>query len=215
MPQRSTEALIKQAQSQRKGRRAPANLREQVDPEVVRSWPTPRAGNPGSRPNKKGGKILAEEVKFPTPQNRDWKGKSQRGNHGNTTDYLPNAVEKGQLNPDWVEFLMGWPIGFSDLKPLKGLIWLDWSVDPADENSDDKWQTPNCVDSTGRQYQYSGKDRKKFLTLPGQVKQRQSTGLIPRVTTRKENRINRLKAIGNGQVPQCAATAWRILTNEI
>jgi hypothetical protein len=26
-------------------------------------------------------------------------------------------------------------------------------------------------------------------------------------------RVDRLKAIGNGQVPLCAATAWRILTN--
>jgi hypothetical protein len=25
-------------------------------------------------------------------------------------------------------------------------------------------------------------------------------------------RVDRLKAIGNGQVPLCAATAWRILT---
>jgi hypothetical protein len=26
-------------------------------------------------------------------------------------------------------------------------------------------------------------------------------------------RVDRLKAIGNGQVPQCAAEAWRILTH--
>jgi hypothetical protein len=26
------------------------------------------------------------------------------------------------------------------------------------------------------------------------------------------NRVDRLKAIGNGQVPLCAATAWRILS---
>jgi hypothetical protein len=25
-------------------------------------------------------------------------------------------------------------------------------------------------------------------------------------------RVDRLKAIGNGQVPLCAATAWRLLT---
>jgi hypothetical protein len=25
--------------------------------------------------------------------------------------------------------------------------------------------------------------------------------------------VDRLKAIGNGQVPLCAATAWRILSN--
>jgi hypothetical protein len=27
------------------------------------------------------------------------------------------------------------------------------------------------------------------------------------------NRVDRLKAIGNGQVPLCAATAWRMLTS--
>jgi hypothetical protein len=26
------------------------------------------------------------------------------------------------------------------------------------------------------------------------------------------SRVDRLKAIGNGQVPLCAATAWRLLT---
>jgi hypothetical protein len=30
---------------------------------------------------------------LPTPKGRDWKGKSQRGNYGNTTDCLPNAIE--------------------------------------------------------------------------------------------------------------------------
>lgn len=34
---------------------------------------------------------------------------------------------------------------------------------------------------------------------------------IPRVTTAKKNRTNRLKVIGNGQVPIQAATAWKIL----
>jgi hypothetical protein len=27
-------------------------------------------------------------------------------------------MEGGQLNPSWVEWLMGWPIGWTDLKPL-------------------------------------------------------------------------------------------------
>jgi len=25
----------------------------------------------------------------------------------------------GQLNPTWVEWLMGWPLGWSELKPLE------------------------------------------------------------------------------------------------
>ena len=27
-------------------------------------------------------------------------------------------IQHGQLNPPWVEWLMGWPIGWTDLKPL-------------------------------------------------------------------------------------------------
>lgn len=36
-------------------------------------------------------------------------------------------------------------------------------------------------------------------------------GGVPRVTTKSKHRTNRLKAIGNGQVPAAAATAWEIL----
>ena len=70
--------------------------RDSLIGDVMRNWPTPRAGNPGSRPNGKGGKILAEEVK-----------KKEE-----------NMIPGGQLNPDWVEWLMGWPVGWTDLQPL-------------------------------------------------------------------------------------------------
>jgi hypothetical protein len=60
----------------------------------VKMWPTPRAGNPGSRPNGKGGKILAEEVK---------KSIAKIGENG------------GQLNPVWVEWLMGFPLEWTVL----------------------------------------------------------------------------------------------------
>jgi len=120
--------------------------------EFVKQWPTPRAGNPGSRPNGKGGKILAEEVKkslWPTQNQRDWKDTgATQGNrkspnlgtmvHQQATpcagDYRsPNlnpckngqkieplsghalpAQVGGQLNPTWVEWLMGWPLGWTD-----------------------------------------------------------------------------------------------------
>jgi hypothetical protein len=36
--------------------------------------------------------------------------------------------------------------------------------------------------------------------------------LIPRVSTNIPNRVNRLKAIGNGQVPQTVKLVWEILT---
>ena len=32
----------------------------------------------------------------------------------------------GQLNPNWVEWLMGWPIGWTDLKPLETDRFQSW-----------------------------------------------------------------------------------------
>jgi DNA (cytosine-5)-methyltransferase 1 len=72
--------------------------------------------------------------KFPTPCQRDYKGKTISGERvtksGKTQKYgdtLPNVVG-GKLNPTWVEWLMGWPLGWTDLKPLetdKFQKWLD------------------------------------------------------------------------------------------
>jgi len=39
----------------------------------------------------------------------------------------------GLLNPDWVEWLMFWPVGWTNLDtPNHRLVWLDPSIDPAD-----------------------------------------------------------------------------------
>jgi len=54
---------------------------------------------------------------WPTPTCRDWKsgtGAQERPGHA-----LPlSSAIGGQLNPLWVEWLIGWPIGWTDLKPL-------------------------------------------------------------------------------------------------
>jgi DNA (cytosine-5)-methyltransferase 1 len=42
----------------------------------------------------------------------------------------------------------------------------------------------------------------------------QSEPDVGRVANGVAARVDRLKAIGNGQVPLCAATAWRLLTEE-
>jgi hypothetical protein len=109
---------------------------------AVAMWPTPRAANPGSRPNGKGGKILAEEVAiaeglrergqtFATPKSRDWKGQSQRGIHA-PGDALPNMDRGdgkpvgGSLNPTWVEWLMGWPLGWTDCAAPATAKYQEW-----------------------------------------------------------------------------------------
>jgi len=68
---------------------------------------------------------LPEYIKaYPTPQSRDWKGTAGGFQKGND---LPGQIG-GQLNPTWVEWLMGWCIEWTDLKPLemdKFQQWLD------------------------------------------------------------------------------------------
>ena len=69
----------------------------------LKMWPSPRAGNPGSRKPGTGGKVLAEEAK----------------RHDGLLDQASNSMNgshREQLSPDWVESLMGLPIGTSDLR---------------------------------------------------------------------------------------------------
>ena len=183
LPQRSKEALKKQATTARKGRKKPANLREQVNPETVQAWkeaqepttwptpttqeiehpnaelthtgrrlskdgksshslgladtvqiwPTPIASTGGPYKNHKGdkkkvpssGNPLATAVAmWPTPRARDWKMSGdvanwKESNIGDTC--LRRAVAEtdetsGSLNPQWVEWLMGYPVGWTDLE---------------------------------------------------------------------------------------------------
>jgi hypothetical protein len=161
---------------------------------------------------------LADSVKvWPTPRARDWKGTNAPGglirDDGRVRlDELPNAVkyitprvggeesfgsvakrkgeiaaaghntlasiesqhgeQKGHLSPDWVEWLMGWPIGWTNLETNGLFDWLDWKKDPAE------------------------------------------SGKTPRMDIGIANRTERLKAIGNGQVPQVAEMAWKTLNTK-
>jgi hypothetical protein len=101
-------------------------------------WLTPRAKEPKENPNgfvKRMGDrgshcrgSLTAQVMWPTPQSRDWKGKSQRANfQENNRDCLPN-VAGGQLNPTWVEWLMNFPIGWTDLQPLDMQGFRTWEL---------------------------------------------------------------------------------------
>jgi hypothetical protein len=82
-----------------------------TDGGILSNWPTPRAGNPGSRKPGTGGKILAEEAKIhagpPAPEKSSTSGK----NHGSP-----------KLNPNWVEQLMGLPVGWTQLPTA----WIDY-----------------------------------------------------------------------------------------
>jgi len=73
---------------------------------------------------------------YPTPKERDWKGQSQRGIHGEN-DCLPNKIlvvtGSGSLNPSWVGLLMGYPLSATCLNPMSMVEYKKWLVGFTDE----------------------------------------------------------------------------------
>ena len=81
-------------------------------------WPTPTVcGNYNRKGASKSGDGLATAVlKCATPTARDWRsGKASQATHDRNSRPLSEQIG-GLLNPTWVEWLMGWPIGWTDLK---------------------------------------------------------------------------------------------------
>jgi DNA (cytosine-5)-methyltransferase 1 len=87
--------------------------------DAVRMWPTPTAHPNNSNKNGKfPNDTLRDAVnKYPTPTARDYKGISGRSMKRDKPQCLPGAVGNGgKLNPTWVEWLMGFPLGWTDLE---------------------------------------------------------------------------------------------------
>ena len=98
-----------------------------LSPNGMDSFHTPNTtGLDGGSNSRKALKKRTE--KWPTPQASD---NRDRGNMSNPSIQRRVAIGKqimlsqsvdpvsGQLNPMWVEWLMGWPLGWTDLKPLE------------------------------------------------------------------------------------------------
>lgn len=107
---------------------------------AIAMWPTPTAsdGTKGGRvtPRKsRDGGTLIEAVSawniWPTPTVNDAKNSTlppSQVHHDNIPGALLRAGQPtgGQLNPTWVEWLMGWPLGWTDLQPLATDRFRSW-----------------------------------------------------------------------------------------
>lgn len=102
-----------------KGKTRPTSLGMQVNcPEF---FPTPSASSYGTNQGGGAGRVgkvrpsletMAKRNLWPTPTTGDWKS----GSHGNQGNARPLSEKVGgSLNPTWVEWLMGFPIGWSEL----------------------------------------------------------------------------------------------------
>jgi hypothetical protein len=231
-------------------------------------WPTPRSCSamaatitPEAAWNKKRNpnlETIVGRVQFPTPTCHNSKEGAYPSEFNRKTPTLATHAG-GKLNPDWVEWLMNWPIKWSDLngfnkqefqrwqeasaKAVQGVgqmrtMW--WDADPSQtpygqqsieqpkqQHSDSlpkmSWNA-SCERTMERSQQGSDLSllrsdvhlqeakRKDLQSGMWQQTCMDETQIISRVGGTGIATANRLKAIGNGQVPLCAATAWRILS---
>lgn len=97
---------------------ANARLREKL-------FPTPRACD-GSKPpmgnaHHQGLEAVAKKWATPTASTG---GPEPDGKTGRKL----STQAQGQLNPDWVEWLMGWPVKWTSLDPLPEANWRAWEL---------------------------------------------------------------------------------------
>jgi hypothetical protein len=110
-------------------------------PAAAKLFPTPCTIDSGSRVNRSKSKeaairpTLGAMAKFnvwPTPRAMDCKGAPKNRFAGsetyrsNLSEAVRDNLESGQLNPQFVEWLMGWPSGWTDLKPLEMDKFQEW-----------------------------------------------------------------------------------------
>lgn len=88
---------------------------------AVKMWPTPTKADADGGvgwSGREGGLNLRTAVRremFPTPTVNDNKNDNPPLQALRNTPPL-NVVVGGQMNPTWVEWLMGWPLGWTDLR---------------------------------------------------------------------------------------------------
>lgn len=139
----------------------------------VKLLPTPLASN-GLRADSK---------------SEHWPGKWQQ----------PGHVEYGELNAEWVEWIMGWPIGWTSLEPMDPRAFEFWlHAQAGRENGLGVWWLADPSDDPESGI---GKTIK------------------PKDKADDEIRVNRIAALGNGQVSAVVAAVthmlWRISMPDI
>ncbi len=111
-------------------------------------WPTPTSGDSkasgaagySTESGRHSGTMLTDAAvgarggtetppTYPTPRAIDGRAKGNGPRPDTLTgriNYDENKKRVGSLNPSWVEWLMGWPIGWTDSKPLATDRFREW-----------------------------------------------------------------------------------------
>lgn len=120
------------------------------------------------------------------------------GGHGASAEHHPNKwqspghPEYGELNPEWVEWIMGWPIGWTSLEPMPAENFSAWmEANAGQENGLPAWWLQDPSD-----------DPESGITKT----------VKPKDKADDDVRISRIAALGNGQVSAVLAATVSMLT---
>ncbi len=145
---------------------------------------------------REGGMSLKQRVRIATPSSQNGLRGGSNSEHRPMMWGSPGDPEYGELNPVWVEWLMDWPIGWTSLQPMDPAEfdrWRDWTLKATRTNPDNGLMQ---LDSFW------------WAVDPSH------DGSIPRTTGKDlPARVERIAALGNGQVSAAAAAAFVHLFN--
>lgn len=182
------------------------------DPEIrKRVWPTPTvtqikipAGKVEDRMNARPGdaavplierlqrdEFTRHKEKLPTPTSTNGLRNSSASEHHPGKWQHPGHPEYGELNPEWVEWLMGWAPGWTSLKPMPAENYHAW-FDANAKDGGTQWDKDPTDDPD------SGMKK-----------------TVPKAATKREEDIReaRIAALGNGQVSAVVCAAFIHLWN--
>lgn len=126
---------------------------------------------------------------WPTPMANDAKNRANEGQFNRVTVPLNCVVAEKRgdaLNPDWTEWLMGWPLHWTHLSSADAPRYFE------------------CWEQQMKRGEWWDADPSESA-LCGSI--------IPRVTNDSTNRCNRIRLLGNGQVPKALELFWRLMTD--
>lgn len=169
------------------------------------SWPTTRAsdsehGGPKQRDSLGNPALPGAVHMWATPAAQDGVGSHGGGQSSSLRTDIHNMKVKtgqqGQLNADWVECLMGFPIGWTNVEVESPQEWPGW---PAPLNGG-MWGTHTATHSArSRDFIRERVSPSEFVAL--KMEQGQYPYEPPRVITGQKHRAKRLKCCGNAVSP--------------